>query len=281
MAWRRSSASSAQADARSLKNDAPRERSVLEHRAGAFAQGGLGRSRVAIGRRPQPLPDVAVLAQKQRDGRGRHETRRIRRRGQSRPADLAGEAQHVEHLRLVRDQTRRQDRALPRACRELEPVEHREDLTQPVDPGQPRGRFHVLPGEQEAHEVGGAHRFDLRAQPVQRVTVNARQQGAVAPFEGGFADCADFAAGLGIRDSGLGAALNRPRSTTPSDSSARSAASASRSAIPITPASASAVVGPPIVRRPRASSTIASSRVHTRADRDGGASIDGFSTAAG
>ena len=119
-----------------------------------------------------------------------------------RPADFAGQAQHVEHLRLVRDHARREDRALPRARRELEPVEHREDLAQAVDSGQPVGGVDVLPRE-EAHEVGGAHRFDLRAQPVQRVTVNAREQGAVAPFEGDFAACAGFASRDGTRPPSL------------------------------------------------------------------------------
>ena len=41
---------------------------------------------------------------------------------------------------------------------------------------------HVLPREEEPHEVGGADRLDLRPEPVQRVAVNAREQRAIAPF---------------------------------------------------------------------------------------------------
>ena len=50
-------------------------------------------------------------------------------------------------------------------------------------PGQPARRLDVLPGEQEAHEIGRADRLDLGAQPVERVAMDARQQAAVAPFE--------------------------------------------------------------------------------------------------
>ena len=42
----------------------------------------------------------------------------------------------------------------------------------------------VLPGEQEAHEVGGADRLDLRAQAIERVAMDAREQTTVAPFDG-------------------------------------------------------------------------------------------------
>ena len=41
----------------------------------------------------------------------------------------------------------------------------------------------MLPAEEEAHEIGGADRLDLGAQPVQRVAVDACEQRAVAPFE--------------------------------------------------------------------------------------------------
>ena len=43
----------------------------------------------------------------------------------------------------------------------------------------------VLPMQQEAHELRRIHRLDLRAQPVQRVAMNAREQSPVAPFEFG------------------------------------------------------------------------------------------------
>ena len=43
--------------------------------------------------------------------------------------------------------------------------------------------FDVLPSEQEAHAVGGADRLDVRAQAVQRVAMNPRQQRTIAPFD--------------------------------------------------------------------------------------------------
>ena len=39
-----------------------------------------------------------------------------------------------------------------------------------------------LPGKQVAHEVGGGDRFDFLSQTVERVTVNACEQTARAPF---------------------------------------------------------------------------------------------------
>jgi hypothetical protein len=41
----------------------------------------------------------------------------------------------------------------------------------------------VLPVQEEAHEVGRAHRLDLRAQAVQRVAVDAREEPPIAPFD--------------------------------------------------------------------------------------------------
>src|SRR4029078_6468666 len=41
----------------------------------------------------------------------------------------------------------------------------------------------VLPREQESHEIGRAHWFDLRAEPIERVAMNARKETAIAPLE--------------------------------------------------------------------------------------------------
>ena len=46
-----------------------------------------------------------------------------------------------------------------------------------------RPRAHVLPGEEEAQEVGGAHRLDLAPEPVERAAVDAREQAPVAPLD--------------------------------------------------------------------------------------------------
>ena len=45
----------------------------------------------------------------------------------------------------------------------------------------------ALPVEQEAHEIRARHRLDLGAQRLDGVTVDARQQSALAPFERGVA----------------------------------------------------------------------------------------------
>src|SRR5690348_17491429 len=45
-----------------------------------------------------------------------------------------------------------------------------------------RRRCDVLPGEEEAHEIRGVNRLDLRAQSIERVAMNARQQAAIAPL---------------------------------------------------------------------------------------------------
>src|SRR5918994_1838850 len=49
---------------------------------------------------------------------------------------------------------------------------------QPVETAQLRRRLYVLPRKEKPHEVGGADRLDLRAEPVDGVAMNPRQQGA-------------------------------------------------------------------------------------------------------
>ena len=55
----------------------------------------------------------------------------------------------------------------------------------------------MLPVQQEAHEFRRRHRLDLRAQPVQRVAMNARKQSPVAPFEFGLVTV-PLRTGLGV-----------------------------------------------------------------------------------
>src|SRR5687767_14216284 len=102
-------------------------------------------------------PVRTVLAQEQRDGRGPPKVRDSRclrggRRGEARPASLSGEAQHVEHRSVVLFQSRRKNRALPCAGRQLETVEGGKDRAQTIDPGQLVPQVDVLPDEQEPHE---------------------------------------------------------------------------------------------------------------------------------
>ena len=103
-------------------------------------------------------------------------------RGQPRPADLAGQAQRVEHRRLVAVDAVGQDARSQASAASSKPSSDVEDGAQSVEAGQAARRRDVLPREQEAHEVGRADRLDLGAQAVQRVAMDPRQQPAVAPF---------------------------------------------------------------------------------------------------
>ena len=85
--------------------------------------------------RTERVPRISMLAEKERYRRDGRELENLRRR-EPRPADLARQAQHVEHRRVVSIETRRQDRALPRAGRQLESIEERDGLAQPVESRQ-------------------------------------------------------------------------------------------------------------------------------------------------
>jgi hypothetical protein len=130
-----------------------------------------------------------MLAEEERDGRRRHQARRrallAGHGGETRPPCFSRQADHVEHRRLVSIEPRGKHRPLPRAGRELVAVEDRHDLPQAVESRQPGRRLDVLPAEKEAHEIGRTDRLDVRAQPVQRVAMNAGEQRPVAPFEPG------------------------------------------------------------------------------------------------
>ena len=101
-----------------------------------------------------------------------------------RPADFAGQAQHVEQGRIVAIEPRRQHRPLPGAGGQLEPVQERNGFAHAVEAGELRAAVHVVPGEEEPHEVGRRHRLDFCAQPVQRIAMDAREERTVAPFQG-------------------------------------------------------------------------------------------------
>ena len=122
-----------------------------------------------------------MLAKEDGDWRRRADRRRCR--GQARPSDVAGQRQQIQQRRIVAIHSGRQDRPLPRRRRRLEAVEQRDDGAEAVDAGQTAALVHVLPREQKAHEVGGVHRLDFRAQAIERVAMDARQQRTVAPLD--------------------------------------------------------------------------------------------------
>ena len=133
----------------------------------------------------------------------------------------------------------------------------------------------ALPVEQEAHEVRGRHRLDLRAQRLDGVAVDAREQAALAPFERGVAE------------------LARPRASLAS--SREAAAQHETFAFELhqrdvdfrrrqgraTRARSRAVTGPEACSRPRTRSVMACSRCQTFAAFSGGALIGGSRRACG
>ena len=139
-------------------------------------------------RRPRErLPGVGVLAEEERDRRPGSQLRGFgelgRSRRQARPADFAGQAEHVEHRRVVAVEAGRKHRALPGRSGKLEAVELRERPRAGRRGRSADRRIDVLPAEEEAHEVRRADRLDLGAEPVQRVAMDAREQRPIAPFE--------------------------------------------------------------------------------------------------
>ena len=87
----------------------------------------------------------------------------------------------LEIRRIVQIDARRQHVALPRRRRQLDALQLRDDLRDPVALVQLRARLHVLPAQQEADEVGRRDRFDLLAQPADGEAMDARQEATLAP----------------------------------------------------------------------------------------------------
>ena len=77
----------------------------------------------------------------------------------------------------------RQNVALPSRRGHLEAVELTDHRREAFQPRGPMLGIHPLPGQQEPDEIRRAHRLDLRAEAVQRVAMDARQQPPLAPLE--------------------------------------------------------------------------------------------------
>ena len=88
---------------------------------------------------------------------------RVRAQAQAAPCHLACQAQVLEIGGVVEVDARREHVALPRRRRQLQSLQLRDHLRDAVALVQLRPRLHVLPAQQEAHEVGGGHRLDLLA----------------------------------------------------------------------------------------------------------------------
>jgi hypothetical protein len=175
--------------------------------------------------------------------------------GEPRPGDLPRQAEHVEHARIVTIDAGRQHRSFPCGSGQLETVEHRHGLAQSVRPRQPIGRVHVLPLEQEPHEIRRTHGLDLGAQPVHGIPMDPREQRPVTPLQHGRrSEVGGWLTFVALKKAGLSAVAlakaGRPgvRGKTAAQRHPRferqQRGSLSPTSIPNEPASAAAVVGP-------------------------------------
>ena len=221
-------------------------------------------------RRRSPQPSGLPTRRHARGGTTRSASRRpaASRRATTRTAAPSRPRRSGTACRASTADSRRRDPAGRRAPRRRRPARSRRATRATARrPSMPVSRLDgvdVLPREQEPHEVGGADRLDLRAQPVQRVAMDAREQPAVAPLEV-------------KREPRTSRRINAPaQHHALSPSSASSAASASATSIASVPASAargrrserSRYVRAAARRSPR-------SRVQTRARATAGGSIGG------
>src|SRR3984893_17217618 len=130
-----------------------------------------------------------MTARQQRDRRGTDRRGAARAaiwpsvaRFQPRPCDTSGETLIVKPGRLVINNACRQDLALPRPGRRLEPFELADDGIARARPRQPRTGVNSLPAKEEAQEVARGDRLDFGAQALDRVAVNPGEQPTLAPF---------------------------------------------------------------------------------------------------
>ena len=158
--------------------------------AGLTGGGSLAADRtldVAAGRRQGPA-EVRPRAEGQGRGPRRTGDRIVRDGGlgesETRPRQLAREAELVEPGGTVVGDARRQHPLLPSPRRALVPAEllqHREHA--PAAHALGAGR-HVLPAQQEAEELLGGGGLDLAPQTLRGVAVDARQEAALAELLG-------------------------------------------------------------------------------------------------
>src|SRR5712692_2949078 len=138
------------------------------------------REHVARGRRQPRLvfalarleEPAEVLAAEERDGHRPREPASGMARAlvtlETAPGDLTRQTELVEPGGLVAPHARRQHFPLPARRGQLEALELLDDAREPFAAVELQPRLHVLPGEEEPHEVGRAHRLDLPPEPVER-----------------------------------------------------------------------------------------------------------------
>ena len=88
----------------------------------------------------------------------------------------------VKPGRLVALKTRRQDFCFPGSGWRLKTFEHRQCRRKRVRSFEAGVVPDMLPGKQEAQEIAGCDRLNLRTQSPNRGVMNARQEPAIAPL---------------------------------------------------------------------------------------------------
>src|SRR4051812_37874575 len=97
---------------------------------------------------------------------------------------MASQTTIIEPASIVVGKSRWQDLAFPGARGSLETFELSHNCIERLWSRHSRVRRYVLPREQKPQEVTRRHRFDLRAQPLERVVMDPRQEPALTPFIG-------------------------------------------------------------------------------------------------
>src|SRR4029453_4182775 len=98
------------------------------------------------------------------------------------PRHHAAEAEMLEVVGLIGAHACGQDLRLPGTRRQLDALQLPDDREQAVAAVEPRSGLHVLPAEEESHQIGGAHRLDRLAQPAGGEPVGTREERAGAPL---------------------------------------------------------------------------------------------------
>jgi hypothetical protein len=116
-------------------------------------------------------------------GRGRGGRRGGLPQPRARPDQPPGKAERVQPQRVVLGQARGKDVPLPGGRRRLVALEPLDEPREALRALEDRLGRHVLPVEQEAHEVRRRDGRDLAPQPLERVAMDPRQQPPRAPLD--------------------------------------------------------------------------------------------------
>jgi hypothetical protein len=110
------------------------------------------------------------------------DSRRQSRRRQPRPYHPARQAKVIQPRHVVGVESGGQNFRLPRADRRFEALQLTDHRIERIGAFAALVGQQVLPAKQEAHEILRADGLDFLPQPLHGVTMDARQQCAVAPL---------------------------------------------------------------------------------------------------